>query len=83
MKIAFPRMGQLGILLKILFRQLGIDFAEPGENSTEALKRGCRYAPVFRSSSFSASLWKRRSRARIQPFFSAGRGPAGSDISER
>ena len=45
MKIAFPRMGQLGILLKILFRQLGIDFAEPGENSTEALKRGCRYAP--------------------------------------
>ena len=79
MKIAFPRMGQLGILLKILFRQLGIDFAEPGENSTEALKRGCRYAPE----GICLPLWKRRSRARIQPFFSAGRGPAGSDISER
>lgn len=45
MKITFPHMGQLAVMLKILLRRLDIPFVEPSEDTERMLEEGCRYAP--------------------------------------
>lgn len=45
MNMTFPRMGQLGIVIKILLRRLQIPFVEPSKEEETVRTKGCLYAP--------------------------------------
>ncbi|HEY3375237.1 MAG TPA: hypothetical protein VGK02_09265 [Candidatus Aquicultor sp.] len=47
MKITFPRMGKLDMVLSDLFNRSGIDYIVPPQTSAKTLQLGLRYSPEF------------------------------------
>jgi len=47
MKITFPHMGTLDIILSDLFTRLDVDFILPPKTTTKAINLGVKYAPEF------------------------------------
>ena len=45
MKLTFPNMGNMSILLGALMRELGLDFVPPGETRDSTCALGVKYAP--------------------------------------